>query len=267
MAGTVMDAVGTFALSFVLACGLLRLRCRMVGSPFGPRARYWAFSIVVATAIVSTGVGLIIVAASQQDHAAYVGIIVPAGLWFRKLPPQRDLDLLPRTLRSLLALPFGRLYDRIGDDMQDWCDIRLRAASAEPQWISEAVVYYHRQVAARLRDTQAHTDLERWRDSITHKVTIEQLINLDADPDRLQAALQMHTSTQHIHEYTDEDMARLAHRLETEALNELRLFLAYIYRLGHQKMLIYPFRPSAQRARVQRAESTAPELLAARDPK
>jgi hypothetical protein len=264
MAGTVVGAVGTFALSLILACGLLRLRCRVIGTPFGPHARYWAFFIVVATAIVSTGVGLIIVAASQQDHAAYVGIIVPAGLWFRKLPPQRDRDLLPETLRSLLTLPFSRLYDRMGDDMQDWCDVRLRAASAEPQWISDAVVYYHRQVAARLRDTQAHTDLERWRDSITHKITIERLINLDAAPDQLQTALQMHTSTQHIHEYTDEDLARLASRLETEALNELHLFLAYVYRLGYQKMLIYPFRPAAQRARVEHAESTAPELLGTR---
>jgi hypothetical protein len=260
MVGMVVGAVGTFALSLILACGLLRLRCRMIGPPFGPRARYWAFCIVVATAIVSTGVGLVIVAASHHDHAAYVGIIVPSGLWFRKLPPQRDRDLLPETLSSLLTLPFSRLYDQIGNDMQNWCDTRLRAASAEPQWVSDAVVYYHRQVAARLRDAQARTDLERWRDSITHKTTIERLINLDADPDRLRAALQMHTSTRHIHEYTDEDLARLARRLDAEALNELHLFLAYIYRLGYQKMLIYPFRPSAYRARVQRAEPTAPEL-------
>ncbi len=31
---------------------------------------------------------------------------------------------------------------------------------------------------------------------------------------------------------------------------------AAAYRLGYHKMLIYPFRPSAQRARVQRAEPT-----------
>ena len=53
---------------------------------------------------------------------------------------------------------------------------------------------------------------------------------------------------------------RLASRLEVEALNELHLFLAYVYRLGYQNLLIYPFRPSTQRVRVQRAEPTAPEL-------
>jgi hypothetical protein len=70
----------------------------------------------------------------------------------------------------------------------------------------------------------------------------------------------MHPSTQHIRGYADGDLERLASRLEVEALNELHLFLAYAYRLGYQNMLIYPFRPSTQRARVQRAEPTAPEL-------
>ena len=35
--------------------------------------------------------------------------------------------------------------------------------------------------------------------------------------------------------------------LETEALNELNLFLSYAYRHGYHDMLIYPFRPSAHR--------------------
>jgi hypothetical protein len=256
----VLDAVGTFALSLILAYAFLRLRCRKIGPPFGRRARYWALFIVVGTAIVSAGAGLLIVAASHHDHAAYVGIAIPGGLWFRRLPPQRDRDLLPWTLSSLLTLPFSRLYDRMGDDMQDWCDIRLRAASAKPQWISDAVVYYHNQVAARLRGGQARADLDSWRNSITHKINIERMIYLDAAPARLRAALQAHPSTQHIRGYAGGDLDRLASRLEVEALNELHLFLAYAYRLGYQNMLIYPFRPSAQRARVQRAEPTAPEL-------
>jgi hypothetical protein len=260
MASTMLGASGTFVLSLVLAYGFLRLRCRTLGPPFGPHARYWAFFITMATAIVSTGVGLIIVTASHHDHAAYVGIIVPAGLWFRRLPPQRDQDLLPRTLAGLLTLPFSLLYDRMGEDMQDWCDIRLRAAAAKPQWISDAVIYYHRQVAARLRDDQARAILDGWRNSITHKISIERMITLDSAPARLQEALQTHSSTRHIRGHTDEDLPRLASRLETEALNELHLFLAYVYRLGYQKMLIYPFRPSAQLTRVQRAEPTAPEL-------
>lgn len=260
MATTVAAAVATFVLSLILACALLRLRCRKVGSPFGPRARYWGLFVVVSTAVVSTGVGLIIGAASHHDPAAYVGIIVPGGLWFRKLPPQRDRDLLPRTMANLLTLPFSHLYDRMGDDMQDWCDTRLRAASAKPQWISDAVIYYHNQVAARLRDAQALADLECWRNSITHKISIERMINLDTAAARLLAALQMHPSTQHIRRHADEDLAQLGRRLEAEALNELHLYLAYAYRLGYQKMLIYPFRPSAQRARLQRAEPAAPEL-------
>jgi hypothetical protein len=83
-------AVGTFALSLILACGFLRLRCRGVGPPFGPRAKFWASFIVVATAIVSTAVGLLIVAASHRMPTAYTGIIVPGGLWFTKLPPGGD---------------------------------------------------------------------------------------------------------------------------------------------------------------------------------
>jgi hypothetical protein len=37
--------------------------------------------------------------------------------------------------------------------------------------------------------------------------------------------------------------------MESDALSELNLFLAYIYRLGYHKLLIYPFRPTAYRAR------------------
>ena len=152
MSSTVVGAVGTFALSLILAYGLLRLRCRKIGAPFGPRARYWSLFIVVATATVSAGVGLVIVTASHHGHDAFFGVIVPCGLWFRKFPPQRDQDLLPRTVSSLLTLPFSQVYDRIGDDMQDWCDIRVRAASPQPRWISDAVIYYHRQVAgSRIR--------------------------------------------------------------------------------------------------------------------
>jgi len=264
MPSTVVSAVGTFVLSLILAYWLLRLRCRRIGTPFGPHARYWAFFVVLTTAIVSTGVGLILVAASHHDPSNFVGVIVPAGLWFRKLPPQRDRDLLPRTMSGLLTLPFSHLYDRMGDDMQDWCDVRLRAVSPRPEWISDAVIYYHNQVAARRIDEKALGDLEHWRNSITHKIRIERMISLDTTPARLQAALQIHPSTQHIRGYTDEDLPRLARRLEAEALNELHLYLAYAYRLGYQKMLIYPFRPAAQRARVQRAEPTAeprvPEL-------
>jgi hypothetical protein len=148
----------------------------------------------------------------------------------------------------------------MGDDMQDWCDTRLRAASAKPQWIADAVNYYYNQVHGRVRDPRARADLERWRESITHKIGIVRLISLDTTEVRLRDALQMHPSTQNMRKYADDDLPRLARRLETEALNELHLFLAYVYRLGYHKLLIYPFRPSAHRMPVRRAEPTVPDL-------
>jgi hypothetical protein len=48
---------------------------------------------------------------------------------------------------------------------------------------------------------------------------------------------------------------RLARRLESDATNELNLFLASVYRLGYHKLLIYPFRPSVHRTpRAQQPE-------------
>jgi len=249
----VVGVVGTFVLSLGLAYGLLRLRCRRIGPPFGPRARPWAFLIVVGTAILSTGVGLLIVAASNHIHAAYFGIIVPGGLWFSKMPPEH---LVSRTVADWLALPFRRLYDRMGDDMQDWCDTRLRAAEVKPQWIADAATYYYDQVRGRLKDGRARTRLDDWQESVTHKIEIVRLIELDTTPARLREALRKHPF---MPKYDDDDLPQLASRLESDALNELHLFLAYIYRLGHHKLLIYPFRPAAYRAPVRRAEPTAPE--------
>jgi hypothetical protein len=251
MPNWVAGGIGTFALSLIVAYGFLRMRCRGIGHPFGPRARYWAWLIVVGTALVSAGIGLLILAASHDTGTAFAGIIVPGGLGLSKLPPQRDQAMLPRTLSALLTLPFSRLYDRMGDDMQDWCDVRLAAAAPEPEWISGAVTYYHNQVAGRLRSDRARTDLDRWRDSIAHRIHLVGLIDLDADPARLHATLQMHLSTQHNRRYSDMDWHRLALRLETEALNELNLFLAYVYRMGYHKLLIYPFRPSVEQVKAQ----------------
>ena len=92
MPSWVAGVVGTFALSLILAYGFLRLRCRRIGPPFGPRSWPWALLIVVATAVVSTAVGLLLVAASRHLPVAYLGAVVPGGLWFSNLPPQRDRD-------------------------------------------------------------------------------------------------------------------------------------------------------------------------------
>ena len=132
--------------------------------------------------------------------------------------------------------------------MQDWCDTRLRAASAKPQWIADAAKYYYDQVNGGLRNDKARADLDRWRESIAHKIAVVRQIDEDTGPSRLRARLQMHPATSPSRKYPDDDPTRLADRLETEALNELHLFLAYLYRLGYHKLLIYPFRPSAYRA-------------------
>ncbi len=267
MPSGVIGVAGTFVVSLIVAYGFLRLRCRGIGPPFGPRARYWALFIVVGTAVASSAVGLLLVVTGKHVPA-YVAIIVPSGLWLSKLPPARDRDMLPRNLSGLLTLPFSRLYERMGDDMQTWCDTRLAAVSPNPQWISDAAQYYSNQAENLRGESQARASLDRWRDSIKHKISVVRLINLDAGPERLQASLHMHASTQHLRAYHDVDPARLADRLETEALNELRLFLACIYRLGYHTMLIYPSRSTLERVQApdrrpmtpDRAEPMAPDL-------
>jgi len=247
MLSWIVDVVGTFALSLVFAAWFLRLRCRGIGPPFGPRARPWAVVIVAGTAIVSTGLGLVLVAASHHVHVAYAGLVVPGGLWLANVSaPQYRPGASP--VSAWLRRPLGRLYDAMGEDLQAWCDTRRDAAAGTPQWISDAAKYYYAQVEGRLKDREAQAELGRWRESIVHKINIVRLISLDTTPARLKASLQMHSSTRHIRKYADGDLQRLARRLETEALNELHLFLAYVYRLGYHKLLIYPFRPSAQRA-------------------
>jgi hypothetical protein len=262
MPALVLGGVGTFVVSLIVAYMFLRMRCRGIGPPFGRRARYWGLFIVASTAVASTAVGLLLLAASHVP--ALVGVVVPGGLWLTKVPPQRDRDMQPRTWSAVLTLPFSRLYDRMGDDMQDWCDTRLEAAKPRPRWIADAAQYYWNQMS-RVRDPQARAQLDRWRDSIAHKISMVRLIDLDPGPARLRASLDLHDSTAHARRYRDDDQARLARRLETEALNELHLFLAYAYRLGYHKMLIYPYRPGAHRPapqpppQVQPAEPVIPD--------
>ena len=261
MPGLVLGVVGTFALSLILAYTFLRIRCRGIGPPFGPRARYWAVFIVVGTAAVSAAVGLLFVAASRSSGAAYAGIVVPVGLRLSKLPPQRDRDMLPRTVAHLLTLPFSRLYDRMGDDMQDWCDTRIAAARPNPRWIADAAQYYWNQMS-RVTDPRARADLDRWRESIAYKIRMVQLIDLDPGPGRLPISLQLHPSMRNTRKYNDDDLLRLARRLESDALSELNLFLAYAYRLGYHKMLVYPYRPGAHRPEAQPPKAQPAEPMA-----
>jgi hypothetical protein len=243
MLGLVVGGVGTFAVSLVFACMFLQMRCRRVGPPFGRHARPWAVFIVLITALVSTGFGLLILAASHQAPAALAGVVVPGGLWLTNVSAPRD-----RLRAGWLSRPLSNLYDAMGEDAQAWCDIRHRAATEEPQWISSAASYYYDQVKGRIKDRRALDELCDWRDSIVHKIGIVRLINLDTTPARLQDSMQQHPSTQNLRRYAAADPLRLARRLESDAANELDLFLASVYRLGYHKLLIYPFRPSVHRS-------------------
>jgi len=215
---------------------------------------------VAGTAIVSTGVGLLIVAASRHSPAAYAGIIVPGGLWFSKLPPQGDRLSSGREFSAgVLTFLFGRLYERMGDDMQNWRETRLTAASVKPQWIADAATYYYDQVRGRLKDDRARAELGARQESIRCSIEIVRLISLDTTPARLRERLQNHPS-KHVRKYPDDDRPWLARRLESDALGELDQFLDRIYQLGYHKMLIYPFRPSVHRAPARSAEPTAPDL-------
>src|SRR5579863_10620524 len=69
----ILGGVITFAVSLLLACMMLRWRCRGIGPPFGPRARYWAWFIVLATASVSAVVGVLFLAGGHVP--AYIGIL------------------------------------------------------------------------------------------------------------------------------------------------------------------------------------------------
>jgi hypothetical protein len=249
MLGWLACAVGTFVLSLIFAGRVLRLRGRMIGPPFARHARKWAGLIVVGTAITSTTAGLLIGVASGHVVVTWAGVLVPAVLGLAQIPPQRDRDMRLPTVLSVLKLPFSRLYECMGDDLQDWCDIRLSATSADPQWIADAVNYYYDQVGREVTSSVALADLDRWRISISHKIRVVGLIRKSASEEQLCAALQMHPDTENSRKYNTDDRTRLAARLRTEASSELNLFLAYIYPVGHSKLLIYPFRPSIQRVR------------------
>ncbi len=237
---------GTFALSAVSAYVFLRLSCRKSGNPFGRRAKWWAMSVIVLTAIVSTGVSLAAVAVSDHARAAVLGLVIPSGLWIGQASTQRSLGRASTMLRSVVScvtFPLRQLYDSMGDDMQEWCDMRRDAASRSPQRVADAAQYYHNQVAGRLRDGQDREPIDRWKESIDHKVGVIQLINLDTTPARLYATLQWHWSTRDYVKFAG-DPQGLAERLESDAQNELHLFLAHVYRLGYHNLLIYPIRPS-----------------------
>jgi hypothetical protein len=240
-----VSVIETFTISTFSGCAFLWLRCRRTGHPFGPSAKWWASAVILITAAASTGIGMAAVVASDHVRAAYLGLIVPGGLWVTAASTQRSRDRGSAVLIRIsmcLTLPLSRLTDRMGDDMQAWCETRMRAVSQKPQSVAEAAQYYYAQVSGKVRDTRTLAELARSRDSIAHKIAVIRLIGLDTTLERIHAELQHHPATMHLRRFSATDLPRLAERLEIEAKNELYLFLAYLYRLGHHKLLIYPFR-------------------------
>ena len=249
-----LDAAATVVVSVISAYCFLRLRCRRVGNPFGARARWCSLSIIATLVVLSTGIGLAYVTLSHHFGAAYVGLALPSVLWLGRASIPRDGGQ-HSPVTGILMWPLRRLDDLMGEDMQEWCDVRSRAVANHPAWVSDAAHYYWSQVAGRVKDEKALRDLARWRESIEHKIKAARMADLDS-PQRLRDALAAHPSTRNARKYRLDD-PRLADRLRSDAENELHLFLFTLYRLGFYKLLIYPFRPPtpARRKRGQPADA------------
>jgi hypothetical protein len=235
----VTDA-GIFAVAAVFGCIFLLLRCRRIGNPFGPRARWWAIMIVLVTAMVSTAIGAGAVYVDGHIRAAVVAIVLPSGLWLGQWSAQQlgERRTVSGTLLGWLTLPLRRLDDRMGDDMQDWCDARSRGAARSPELTADAANHYYLQVVNQLKDLQVREDLDHWRNSIAHKTAMARRAGRDT-PELLRIALGRHPATRDARKYPADDPDRLAGRLRSEAENELHLMLAYLYRLGYRKLLTY----------------------------
>jgi hypothetical protein len=250
----------TTVLSVITAYIFLRFRCHGTGHPFGPQARWWSYSIIAITAIVSGGLGLALGAASGQVHAAYVCVVLPIGLLLARAPADSGTRTgqAPGGLTQLLTFPLRRLNDCMGEDMQYWCDERHRAVEGTPKWVADAAQYYCNQVAARIKDNRTELYLGQLRESIQHKIKVMQRIELGDSLARLDIALQSHTSTAGQHQYTVGDLPLLSRRLWTEAKHEFDMLLALVYQLRFYKLLIYPFRPPNLGRPARRRGSNTP---------
>jgi hypothetical protein len=241
MPGWVVSLASTALISAVSACGFLLARCRGTGRPFGPTSKWWAVAVVVITGAAATGLGVAGAAAGHHVRAAYIGLVVPSALWLDKAAKQHSREgdrWLPEALVGWLAFFINRMNDRMGDDLQTWCDERLRRASANRRLLREATVYYHSHIVGRFqRDDRRRQVVDRAKESILQKIEVLKLINPDTTPQQLDVALRRHPSTRSwAGRYTHRD---LASRLQDSAENDLRFMLADAYRWGCDKLPIY----------------------------
>src|SRR5258708_23558436 len=177
MPGWVVSVAWTALLSVVSSWAFLVVRCRGLGRPFGPTSKWWVVAVVIITGAVATGLGVAVAATGHHLRAAYIGLIVPSGLWLGRVAEQRHSRLRDRwrpeaeMLIGWLTFFVRRMDDRIGDDLEVWCDARLRAACGSPAVLGHATIYYHdRIVARRPKGDRRHPALNRVQDSILHKV-------------------------------------------------------------------------------------------------
>jgi hypothetical protein len=246
MPSWVIGVAVTLVLSLVSAYGFLLLRCRGAGHPFGPHSGPWAITVIVITAAISTALGVAVVAASHHVRAAYIGLVVPSVLWLGKAAAQRGRGpgrLVPGQLAAYVMLPLRRLDDGIGDDLQDWCNARSRAVSGRPQQVADAAQYYFRQLSGGLQDDRDREQLYCWRESIRHKSKVAQMAGRGEPAARVRAALQSHPSTSQRGQVRHRGRATADPPTAERGGNELHLLLAWAYRRGHHKLLVYPFRP------------------------
>jgi hypothetical protein len=254
MPSWVAGAAGTFVISAVSAYVFLLLRCRGIGYPFGPRARWWAMAVVLTTAVAATGLGVAAVAVSDHLRAVYIGVLVPSGLWLgSRSASQRSRQgtTLLTTLVTNVTVPLRWLDDCMGDDMQHWCDVRSAAAGISPELIYDAAEHYYIQMANQVRDRQKHDDLDIRLGSIKHKVAIARRARLGTTGIAvMRDRLQDHPSTRQNRKYVADDPILLARRLESDAENELQLLLACMYQLGYRKLVTYRgFKPAPRPSR------------------
>src|ERR1700726_1009941 len=90
MPGWVASVALTALLSMVSSWAFLVVRCRGLGRPFGPTSKWWAFAVVIVTGAVATGLGVAVAAAGHHLRAAYVGLLVPSGLWLGRAAEQHS---------------------------------------------------------------------------------------------------------------------------------------------------------------------------------